>query len=365
MGMTEFPLGHALAVQRWSTSLAIEAAKNSYFSKFIGSGNDSIIVLKNELQKGAGEKITVGLRNKLSAYGVEGDAVIEGDATGEEALSFFNDAVFIDQLRKSTKSKGKMSEQRVPYNMRKEGRDALAVWWAEIMDELMFVYLSGARGIDPSYKLAAGFGADLASSFANNLVTAPNAGNLVYAGDASSKADLDASDVLNLGDIERLVALAETTDPMIQGINIGGEKKFVFLMHTFQAFQLRTSTTTNDWLDIHKATDRGGGAMMYKNALGEYANVVLHKHRNAVRFDDYGAGADLDAARALFLGAQAGLVAYGQNGSPQRYSWNEDKDDRGNALAITAGAIFGTKKARFNSKDFGVVSFDSYCPAPA
>jgi len=364
MSMTDFPLGDALAVQRWSKSLALEAAKKAYFSKFIGTGPESLIVLKNELQKGAGEKITVGLRMKLANYGIEGDNVIEGDSTGEEALSFFNDAVFIDQLRKSTKSKGKMSEQRVPYNMRKEGRDALATWWAEILDELLFVYLSGARGVDTSYKLASGFGADLASSFANNAVTAPNSANLMYAGDATSSADLDASDVINLGDVERLVAYAETTDPMIQGINISGEKKFVLLMHTFQAFQLRTSTTTNDWLDIRKATDRGNGAMMYKNALGEYADVVLHKHRNVVRFDDYGSGSNLPAARALFMGAQAGLMAYGQGGNPQRYSWNEDKDDRGNALAITAGAIFGIKKARFNSKDFGVIALDSYCPNP-
>jgi N4-gp56 family major capsid protein len=105
--------------------------------------------------------------------------------------------------------------------------------------------------------------------------------------------------------------------------------------------------------------------MMYKNAMGEYADVVLHKHRNCVRFTDYGSGSDVLAARALFLGAQAGMIAYGQNSSPQRYSWNEETDDRGNALAITAGTIFGVKKSRYNSKDFGVIVFDSYCPVPA
>ena len=128
MAATEFPLNDPLAVQRWSTSLAVEAAKNCYFSKFISTGKDTCITLKNELNKSAGEKITMGLRMKLQNYGIEGDDIIEGNAVGEEALSFFNDAIFIDQLRKSTKSKGKMSEQRVPYNLRKEGRDALATW---------------------------------------------------------------------------------------------------------------------------------------------------------------------------------------------------------------------------------------------
>lgn len=358
--MTEFALGHALAVQRWSTSLAVEAAKKSYFSKFMGTGPDNVIVVKNELNKAAGEKITVGLRMKLASDGIEGDNIIEGDATGEEALSFFSDAVFIDQLRKSTKSKGRMSEQRVPYNMRKEGRDALATWWAETKDENFFAYLSGARGADTSFKTATTW-----TGRANNALEAPDAGHQLYAGDASSKADMDNADVLTLTDIERLVAIAETVDPMIQGININGSKKFVFLMHTFQAFQLRTSTTTNDWLDIHKATDRGPSSKMYQNALGEYADVILHKHRNVIRFDDYGVGVDQPAARALFLGSQAALLAYGQNSSPQRYTWNEEKDDRGNALAITAGTIFGIKKSRYNSKDFGVIAFDSHTPTVA
>jgi len=358
MPATEFALNDPLAVQRWSGSLDVEAVKKAYFPKFMGTGKDSIIVIKNELNKAAGEKITVALRAKLAENGVEGDNIIEGHATGEEALSFFNDYLFIDQLRKSTKSKGKMSEQRVPYNMRAEGRDALATWWAEYMDEQMFMYLSGARGVDTSYKVPIGW-----TGRANNTLTAPDSSHQFYSGDATGAADLATDDILGLLDIERLVASAETMDPMIQGINVGGEKKFVFLMHTYQAFQLRTSTTTNDWMDIQKNAGNRGNNLVYKNALGEYADVILHKHRNTVRFDT--TTHNVAAARALFMGAQAGLMAYGQNSSPNRYSWNEDKDDRGNALAITAGAIFGVKRATFNSKAFGLMAIDSYCPTPA
>lgn len=363
MGMTDFPLNDPLAIQRWSTSLAVEAAKKQYFAKFIGTGPENLIVLKNELHKGAGDKVTVGLQMKLSEPGVEGDNIIEGHATGEEAISFFNDALFIDQLRKGTKSKGKMSEQRVPYPMRKVGRDALSVWWAEEGDEQIFFYLSGARGA-----IAASFHNPISwAGRANNALQAPDASHIFYAGDATGKADLDASDIIDLFDIERFVAKAETLDPMIQPFQVQGEKKFVCLMHTFQAFQLRTATSEQDWLAIHKATDSSQGqkSMIYKNAMGEYADVILHKHRNCVRFNDYGSGSDVLAARALFLGAQAGMIAYGQNSSPQRYSWNEETDDRGNALAITAGTIFAVKKSRYNNLDFGTIVFDSYCPVPA
>jgi len=111
MASTEFALGNALAVQRWSTSLAVEAEKYQYFRKFMGTGDDAIIKVKTELSKQAGDKITVALRMKLSGDGIEGDNAIEG-TSAEEALSFYSDSLFIDLRRKGTKSKGKMSEQR-------------------------------------------------------------------------------------------------------------------------------------------------------------------------------------------------------------------------------------------------------------
>ncbi len=100
--------------------------------------------------------------------------------------------------------------------------------------------------------------------------------------------------------------------------------------------------------------------------------MILHKHRNIIRFNDYGTGwssytsssGSVTAARALFLGSQAGMIGWGGGGSEGRYSWNEEMDDRGNALAITAAAIYGVKKTRFNSKDFGVVAVDTYYDDP-
>jgi N4-gp56 family major capsid protein len=357
MGATEFALGNALAVQRWSTSLAVEAEKKQYFRKFMGTDENALIKIQQELIKKAGEKITVGLRMKLSGDGIEGDSTIEG-TSAEEALNFFYDALFIDQRRKGTKSKGQMSEQRVPYSMRKEGRDALATWFAEDYDEQIMMYLSGARGVDTSFHVPTTW-----TGRANNTIATPDSGHIFYAGDATSSADMDSADIMDLSIIDRCVAFVETTDPAMLPLMVDGELKFILLMHIWQAFDLRKSTSTNDWIDIHKNTD-GKESLIYKNALGEYNGMVMHKHRNVIRFSTYGAASTLTAARALLLGAQAGIIAWGGNGAPGRYTWNEETDDRGNALAITAGSIYGVKKARYNSKDFGVVAVDTYCDDP-
>jgi N4-gp56 family major capsid protein len=289
---------------------------------------------------------------------VEDDNVIEG-TSGEEALDFFSDSLFVNQRRKGTKSKGKMSEQRVPYNMRKEGRDALAIWWAEDYDEQLMMYMAGARGIDTSFHTALGY-----TGRANNSFRTPDSDHVIYGGNATGLSDIDSADKIDLSIPEKLVSKVETLDPMIQPFRINGEKKYVLLMHTWNAYDLRTSISQKDWLEIHKATD-GAKSPIYKNALGEYAGIILHKHRNVIRFDSTtGCASGVTASRSLLLGAQAAMIGWGGASAMGRYSWNEETDDRGNALAITAGAIFGCNKTRFNSKDFGVIAVDAYCKDP-
>ena len=358
MATTEFAYGNALAVQRWSTSLAVEAEKQMYFRKFMGADKMSMIMVLKDLNKKAGEKITFGLRMKMDDDGIEDDNQIEG-TSAEEALTFYSDSLFVNQRRKGTKSKGKMSEQRVLYNIRKEGRDALAVWWAEDYDEQIMMYLAGARGRDTSLHVATGY-----TGRADNSFDTPDSDHIIYGGNASSLATIDSQDKMDLGIVERLVAHLETLDPKINPVRVSGEEKYVLLMHTWNAYDLRTSISQGDWLEIHKATDNANSPI-YKNALGEYAGMVLHKHRNVIRFNSTdGCASGVTASRCLCLGAQAGVIAWGGNGGPGRYTWNEETDDRGNQLVITAGTIYGVTKCRFNSKDFGVVAVDTYCANP-
>lgn len=352
MAQTEFGVNHALAVKRWSTSLAVEAEKKSYFKKFIGS----IIERKTDLEKKAGDKITFGLRMKLRGAGITGDSTLEGN---EEALTYYSDSLLIDQLRHAVRSKGKASEQRVPYDMRATAREALATWWAERMDELLFVYLSGARGVDSTLTLPLSF-----TAFAGNTVTAPTASTHMKFANGLTKATITTADVLTLSEIDKLVEIAETVDPMIQPIMVDGEKTYVLLIHPYQATDLRTNASTGQWLDIQKAAGaRGNSNPIFSGALGVYNGVAIHVHRNVIRHSDLGSGTNLPGARALFLGAQAGQIAYGQGSSNGRFSWKEELFDYGNQLGVAAGAIFGVSKTIFNSADFGVIALDTYAIA--
>lgn len=360
MGATEFEFGNALACQRWSQALAMEVPKQMYWDKFIGTGNKVPIVLKTELEKAAGEKITVGLAMKLSGPGVAGDNQIEG-TSAEEGITFYPDHVYINQLRKSSKSKGKMSEKRVVYNLRQVTKDRLATWQAEIFDEYITCYLAGARGIDTSFKEDTSW-----TGFANNSLDSPDSDHIVYGGTATGKTDIDSSCTMSRTIIEKLVAKVAVMDPAMTPFKIDGEDHYVLVMHPYQAYNLKTSTTTNDWAQIQKdAGERGRKNSLFTGSLGMLGGVILHSYRNIIRFDDYGGSGDVDAARALFFGAQAGMLAFGSPGGGfKRYEWHEEFDDRGNQRVITISSIFGVKKSRFNGKDFGVIAVDTYATNP-
>src|SRR5688572_28293462 len=103
-----------------------EALKRTYAFQFMAEGGNSIIDIKTQLNKAAGDRITFCLRQQLMGDGISGDGTLEGN---EESLVTYTQNVTIDALRHAVRSAGKMSEQRVPFSVRSEARDGLADWW--------------------------------------------------------------------------------------------------------------------------------------------------------------------------------------------------------------------------------------------
>ncbi len=132
MATTQFGVNHALSNKLWAKRLLHESLKATWFGKFIGSDSGSLIQLNPEL-KNDGDKLTYGLRMLMSGDGQQGDNTLEGN---EEALVFYSDSILINQLRHATRSSGKMSEQRVPYNMREEARQGLSDWFADRLSDI-------------------------------------------------------------------------------------------------------------------------------------------------------------------------------------------------------------------------------------
>jgi N4-gp56 family major capsid protein len=364
MAQTQIPFGSPLAVKRWSGQLFVDTLNESYFNNhFMGDDDNKVIQRLTDLEQAAGDTITYDLSVQLRNKPTYGDQKLQGK---EEALRFFQDTVKIDQIRHGVSAGGKMSNKRTLHNLRSVGKKRLSDYFSKFFDEMLFIYLSGARGINED------FIEDVAwTGHAGNALDAPDTKHQMYGGAATSKATIATTDKMSKNVVEKAATFAQmmrATDPTTANmlpVNINGSQHYVLVMSGFQEYDMRTADTTG-WLDIQKAAAAAEGKSnaIFKGGLGMINNVVLHSHDKVIRFSDYGAGATLPAARALFMGRQAGVIAFGSAGGGMRFSWSEEKQDHGNDHVVAAGTIIGVKKSRFNSKDFGVAAIDTYAKDP-
>ena len=361
------------SVKKWATMLSVAVNKSSYFArKMTGEGKDARLPIQriDDLEQGAGDEVTVDLLMPMSMEPVVGDETLAGK---EQALKYYTDRLRIDQVRGGADLGSRMAKKRTLRDMRQDAKRAATGWWRQLMDELYFIYLSGARGTGGGFLWSAN------NAFFNvNPLTAPDNMHMMYGGTATSKASLTAADGFKLRLIDKAVAKAETmggdgTDELsMLPIEIEGGEHFVALMHTYQFDSLKSDTATGQWLDIQKAAAGAEGRKnpIFDGSEGMYASVILHKHRNVIGFNDYGAGSNLPARRALILGSQAAMVAYGSGDGETRFSWTEEEKDHGNSVAIGTHSIMGVKKATYKSKDdsvvrdFGVIAVDTYAADP-
>lgn len=363
-GPTTIPFGDPKAVKRWSGSLFVDITKKSYFDrKFVGESDNHVLQRLTDLESDAGDTISYDLCVQLRQRPTTGDKPLEGK---EENLRFFTDEVKIDQMRHGVSLGGKMSRKRTVHNLRRIGKDRLSDYWSKYVDEMNFIYLSGARGSNEDFYEEVTW-----AGHAMNPIQAPDAGHIIYGGNATSKTTITSSHTMTRGVVERaemkarMMRATDPENPNMQPVMINGEQHYVLLMTPFQEHDLRMDAGTGGWLDIQKAAAAAEGRNnpIFKGGLGMINKVVLHSHESVVRFSDYGSGGNLPAARALFMGRQAGVVAYGST-SGLRFSWEEEVRDYKNQPKVAAGVILGCKKTRFNGRDFGVLAIDTYSANP-
>jgi N4-gp56 family major capsid protein len=367
MARTIIGVNDPKAVKRWSGALALDMSQKSYFNqRFMGRGPtaQTPIQILTDLDSDAGESISYDLLAELKMAPVEGEDILEGK---EEQQRFYTDVVFIDQARCGVNTGGAMTRKRTLHDLRARAKMQQSSWWARLMDEICFIYLSGARGINPNYILPLGY-----TGRADNALTAPDQYHQLYGGTGTAFNNIDpAADLMDLRIIDRAKSKADsqgggaTNVPVLQPVMFNGNETFVLVMHTWQEDALRGGTAAGQYLDIQKAAAAAQGANnpIFKNALGMYRGVVLHSHRNVVTFNNAGAAGNVNAARALFMGAQAAVMAFGSPGNNLRFDWHEETRDNGDKVVITTSSIFGVKKTTFDTPagalDFGVFSLDT------
>lgn len=331
--------------------LEVESLKATAVAGLIGTDAKAAIHRKDELTKEAGDKVTFNLRMQLTGDGRSENETLEGN---EESFNLYADSLVINELRHAVRVKGRMSihNKRVAFNLRDEAKDGLKDWWAKRLSVSVFNQLCGNTAeTRPKYL---GF----------NAVTAPSSSRIIRAGAVAADNNLAASNIMTLTLLDHAKEMAEVANPMIRPVSVDGEDMYIVYMDPRQVTDVRTNTSTGQWLDITKSAWNGRNRdnPIFTGALGIYNGMILRKAADGIIPNGVNASnaAVSNTKRAVLIGAQAAVIGFSKEGGVSSYNWQEEEFDYGDETGIATRNLFGVKKTIYNSVDYGTIVISTY-----
>ena len=347
----------------WAAAVANDAAQEQYFARLVGEeGSRSAVIKKTELEKGSGDEVTTALVAKL-----RGAPITEGQklAGQEFKLQHAAHTMRINEFRHGVNVGARIEQSRVGYNLKKQGREKLTEYIKELYEQVIVTAASGARGVGDEISH---FGTDYAGY--PNALRAPDTAHLFVGADGSkTKATLATTDKMTLATVNKLRTKAKK---MLGGkdkpvkmtpIRKAGKECFVLAVLPEVMQDIRDDVGAQGWFEAQKSltTAVGKESEIFKGGAGMFNGVLIDEMEVGVKFNDYGSGGNVAAARSLFMGANAVSIAHGTKGMADgmSVSLDEDMDDRKHDHILFFEMIFGADKTQFNDMDYGQITVDT------
>jgi len=343
-----------LTPQQWDDRFFTEYLQNHPFRPYMGTDENSIIQVKEDLTKKAGDSVTFGLVNKLTGAGVTGSASLEGN---EEAMDSRSYRLYVDQRRHAVRL-SVMEEQRSAIPLREAARAVLKDWTYEQDVERIIAQLGGINGT--LYAAASEAAKDTwlvdnADRVLFGAATSNNAGN----DHSASLLNVDAAgDKLTASRLSLMKRMALTASPKIRPIRIAGMNRryYVAFVSPHCMRDLKADPTLTDAQREVVITSQN--EKFFQGGDVDWDGILVHEVDGIETLGAVGnAGALVDP---VFL---CGAHAVGQ-AICKRWNTNTEQFDYGDKDGVAVRAIDGLRKIIFGSgatdtadtKDHGVVT---------
>ena len=308
MSDTAFATDNALTKKLWAEKLYRDTLRSLFLTNMIGKGSDNIIELKNDFEKEKGDKVTFGLRIRVTDRGQSSSTTgitLEGN---EVALETYDFSVSLVEKGQSMKAQSKLTLKRTAFNIRSEMKLALQDWATEELE----IYMLDAL---------------LASPTTNRYYD-------------------ESTGTMTAADIEKLKRQAGLAEPKIRPINIKGKKYYVLLAHSYALKGLKADSVFKE--ANREARSRGVDNPIIQGADYIYDGVCIYEYdRSAMLMTG-------TKCRSLLLGAQAGALAWSQ-----KPEWYEKDFDYNRVPGVAVDMLLGFGKTVFNSEDYGCIAMDN------
>jgi N4-gp56 family major capsid protein len=336
-----------LTNQRWAKLMLTQYMADVLFFRFASRDESSLVLIMDDLQKHAGDRVTFGISQLLQGPGVIDLNALTGS---EETPITYGDTLYIHELAHAILLVGPISDQRILFDRRKTGRSRLSDWYAARTDH------SGANQL-------AGYTPQTDTRFTGLQSTVATTRQVLPAG-ITDAANLTSANTFDITVIDTATNNAKAITSGIRAMRVGGRDFYIMFQHTAQATDMRKNTSLGQWLDIQKAAMTGGDIgdnPIFWMALGMYRQTLIHENIRVTNAVANAGTAVANTKRALHCGAQAAVLAFGRShNDSNKFRWLEELRDFGRQIGIGVSAIWGLLKVNFNSTDFAVQALDTY-----
>jgi N4-gp56 family major capsid protein len=378
----ETQLATALEKQVWSTQYISEYIRRTRFKPFMGRSNDSIIIVKYELQTESGKIINIPLITRLKGKGVGGSAVLSGN---EEAMGNYNCAVAIDWVRNGV-DVPKSTSYKTEINLFEAAKPALRSWSMEdlrtdIIYALMQIITGGDATLPYSeitidtvnggYMLTGAAGVTFTRREGVDLLTATEAQKNVWMTNNSDRilfgekrSNVAATHALSLANITTASSklstdaaslakrMAGNADPHITPYQLEDGREFYVYFAGPRSFRDLKKDANMISANRDARPRNVEENPIFQDGDLIYDGIIFKEIKELPHIVNVGAGGNTDVEANFLCGKQALAVAWGQEPTP-RQDMKKDYEFR---PGVAIEELRGTKKLAFNNKQQGIVT---------
>jgi len=338
MSYIEVLTDNGLTVEQWEDSIYKEYIGMLQCKKFMGTGTDAMIQVKEELTKKAGDAITIGMRGRVSGGLVTGNAKAIGN---EGTLSFFNQRITIDNVRRAIKFEDvPMTQKRVMFNVLTEGKSALEDEFAVDFDNDVINALCDVAAGRVQGRYLYGIAESNYNATHATALTNVDATNDLLSGSMISVAKRKAIIPVNATAKIRPTKVVNGKDY---------EQWYVLWAQTYSIRDLveKDAAWKNRELNL---TPAGTSSVMFSGSAfkGAWDGVLVYENERLPLISS-----TVQVSHNLLMGAQAAAVVWGQ-----RSKFNEEEADFGHDVSYELHEIRGVQKlvfSRSTQEDNGVI----------
>jgi N4-gp56 family major capsid protein len=221
-----------LTPQQWDDKFFMEYVRENRFKRYMGTDENSIFQLKEDLTKAPGDKVTFASVNKLAGAGQTGNSTLEGN---EEELDTRSMAVTVSPLRHAV-AVTNWDEQKSAIDLRNTAKMALKLWNMEKMKTSLIDALGSINGVAYASASAAQRNAWVVDNVDRVLFGKLKSNYNVTHATALATID-NTDDKLTSSAVSLMKRIAQNASPAIKPIRLNEDEEWYVLFANSLAFR--------------------------------------------------------------------------------------------------------------------------------